>query len=113
MPVPHASSEPVKVVFVAASWQTRLVPLGFFSEYVEPVSVVGNVTLPAYAVLPVPSATCSLVASSLPERASTYTDWREAWPWSRPTTPVSHARWEVLPCETTRRGGAAPLTLST
>ena len=46
-------------------------------------------------------------------RASTYTDWREGSPWSRPLTRVSQARCEVLPCHTTRRGASLDLTLST
>ena len=62
---------PANVTLVAASWQTSVAALGFFIEYVEPDSVVGKVTVPAQAELPVPSVTCSFVASTRPVAAST------------------------------------------
>ena len=68
------------------------------------------VTVPSQLPLPVPAATCSRLPSNLPERASTYTLLIDGSPWSRPETRVSQARWEVLPCHTTRRGASLLVT---
>ena len=65
------SSVPVNVTLPEEFWHFRVGALGFVIEYVVPESVVGIVTEPSQLPLPVPSGTCSLLPSSLPERAST------------------------------------------
>ena len=63
----------------------------------------GCVTEPSQLPLPVPSRTCSLVVSTRPVRASTYTVSREASPCLRPVTQVSQASREPLRWRTTSR----------
>ena len=103
----------MNVTLPEAFWHLKVDALLLVIENDEPEPLVGMVTAPSQLPLPVPSATCSLLERNLPDRASTYTDWIEACPWSRPLTRVSQARWEVLPCHTTRRGASELRTLST
>ena len=103
----------MKVTLPEAFWHSSVVALLLVIENDDPEPLVGMVTAPSQLPVPVPSATCSLLARYLPLCASTYTDCSEGWLWSRPLTLVSQARCEVLPCQTTRRGASLDLTLST
>ena len=60
-------------------------------------------TVPLQPPLPVPSRTCSVLVSTRPVRASTYTVSREASPCLRPVTQVSQASREPVRWRTTRR----------
>src|SRR5262249_2735943 len=75
LPLPHASSGPLNVVLLAASWQDRLVTFGSRMEKVPPDWVVLRVTGfgPFHAAVPLPCTTCSWVPRTLPVVASTST----------------------------------------
>ena len=63
---------PVNVTLPEEFWHFRVVALLFVIENDVPEPEVGMVSpVPSQLPLPVPSATCSLLPSNLPERAST------------------------------------------
>ena len=76
----------------------------FVIENDDPEPVVGRGSPPPSQLpLPVPWTTCSLVVSTRPVRASTYTVSREASPCFFPVTQVSQASREPVRWRTTRR----------
>ncbi len=112
-PLPHTLSVPLKVTFVEASWQLRLVTVGSFIEYVDPDSVVFSDTEPLIQPVPVPvtSVTCSSVPSTLPVVASTSTV-RRLTPFAPvPLTVVSQASFAVSPAITTSDVDSTPVTV--
>src|SRR5439155_4049074 len=99
LPLPQASSGPLNVVLLAASWQLRLVTVGSVNEKVLPTCVVLRLTGfgPFHAEVPLPCMTCSWVHRTAPVCASTSTVSRLTPSASVPSTVDSQASRAVAP----------------
>src|SRR5262245_24995459 len=112
LPSPQLSSGPLYVVLFDAFWHCRVVEAGSRRKNGLPDCCVFSVTGfgPLYAELPVPASTCSLLPSTLPLAASTYTVCLESSSPLAPATWVAQASRGVPRAYTTSVGVPVELT---